>query len=269
MPERTAWATLLIKAVRILLIVYAVSFVGAWLLVPHLLFLPGPASYPATLPGLVRIPVDGDSIAAVWRPNPAARYAVLYSHGNAEDLGDDLPFLRQLHDAGFSVLAYDYRGYGRSTGTASERNAGRDIAAAYTYLTHTLGIASSRVIVHGRSLGGGPSVLLASHEPVAGLVVESSFTSALGVSPWGRLFPYDWFRSLRRLRDVRAPILVIHGTADEVIPFANGQALFAAAPEPKQSLWVAGAGHNDLVDVAGDEYWAALHRFADSLHPER
>jgi fermentation-respiration switch protein FrsA (DUF1100 family) len=121
--------------------------------------------------------------------------------------------------------------------------------------------------VHGRSLGGGPAAELASREPVAGLVLESTFTSVLGVSRWGRAFPFDWFRTLRRLNRVRAPVLVIHGTADEVIPLANGRALFHAARGPKQSLWVDGAGHNDLVERAGARYWAALRRFADSLPP--
>jgi len=257
----TVW---LLKTLRILLIVYGVSLMGAWLIVPKLLFQPQPSSYTA-LPGLVRIPVAGDTLAAIWMPNTSVKYAVLYSHGNGEDLGDDLPILRELHAAGFSVLAYDYRGYGASTGRASERNAGEDVAAAYAYLTRTLGVAAGRVIVHGRSLGGGPAALIASREPVAGLVLESTFTSALGVSKWGRLFPYDWFRTRRRLEQVRAPVLVIHGTADEVIPFAHGQALFAAVRSSRQSLWVERAGHNDLIAIAGARYWTALRRFADSL----
>lgn len=266
MPERAAWVVLLIKALRIVVIVYGVALVGVFFLVPKLLFQPGPSSYTsASLAGLVRIPVEGDTIAAVWLPNPAARWTILYSHGNAEDIGDDLPLLHELHDAGFAVLAYDYRGYGLSTVSASVRCAEQDAAAAYGYLTHTLGVAPGRVIVHGRSLGGGPSAWLASREPVAGLVLESTFTSALGVSPWGRAFPYDWFRTRRRIERVRAPVLVIHGTADEVIPFANGQALFRAVRTPKQSLWVDGAGHNDLVDVAGSRYRTTLRRFAGSL----
>lgn len=231
MPEPVAWTVLLLKTLRIAVAVYAVSLVGVWLLVPRLLFQPQPSSY-ASLPGLMRIPVGGDTVAAVWLPNAAARWTVLYSHGNAEDLGDDLPLLRELHGAGFAVLAYDYRGYGASTGRATVRGTGEDIAAAYAYLTRTLGVAPGRVIAYGRSLGGGPAAQLASREPVAGLVLESTFTSALGTSRWGRVFPFDWMRIRRRLERVRAPVLVIHGTADEVVPFANGRALFAAARRP-------------------------------------
>ncbi len=268
MPEKAAWMVLLLKALRIVLVVYGVALVGVWLLVPRLMFQPPAVTY-TSLPGFVRIPVDGDSIAAVWLPNPAARWTVLFSHGNAEDLGDDLPLLGELHDAGFSVLAYDYRGYGASTGWPSEAAAIGDVEAAYAYLTRTLHVPAGRVIVHGRSLGGGPAAALASREPVAGLVLESTFTSALGVSRWGRAFPYDWFRTRRRLKHVRAPVLVIHGTADEVIPIANGRALFRAARGPKQSLWVEGAGHNNLALVAGPRYLKALRRFADSLPQPR
>lgn len=264
--EIAAWAVLPLKVLRIVLMVYVVAAAGAWLAVPRMMFQPGPATY-AALPGLARIPVDGDTLAVVWLPNPAARWTVLYGHGNAEDLGDDLPLLQALRDAGFSVLAYDYRGYGLSSGTPSERGAIRDAAAAYAYLTRTLGVAPARVIVHGRSLGGGPAAALAAREPVAGLVLESTFTSVLGVSRWGRAFPFDWFRTLRRLEHVHAPVLVIHGTGDDVVPIANGRRLFQAARGPKQALWVDGAGHNDLVEVAGPRYWSALRRFANSLPP--
>ena len=115
MPD-SPWIPVLLRILRILAIVYVVAAVGLWLLGNRLMFLAGPSSYRDDLPGLVRIPVQGDTIAAVWLPNPAARFTVLYSHGNAEDVGDDLPLLRALRDRGFAVLAYDYRGYGLSTG---------------------------------------------------------------------------------------------------------------------------------------------------------
>jgi fermentation-respiration switch protein FrsA (DUF1100 family) len=233
---------------------------GLWLLGNRLMFLPGPSSY-RELPGLVRIPVPGATLAAVWLPLPGARYTVLYSHGNAEDLGDDLPVLQALRAHGYAVLAWDYRGYGMSSGRASERNSYRDLDAVYAYLTRTLGVPAEQVIVHGRSLGGGPAAELASRAPVAGLVLESTFTTAQSVSTWGRLFPFDWFRSERRLPHVRCPVLVIHGRADEVVPFARGERLYQLAPGRKQSYWVPGAGHNDLVDIAGEGYWAALERF--------
>jgi fermentation-respiration switch protein FrsA (DUF1100 family) len=262
------WIPLLLRVLRVIAIVYVVAAAGLWLLGNRLMFQPPTASYRGDLPGLVRIPVGDETLAAVWLPNPAARFTVLYSHGNAEDVGDDLPILRALHDRGFAVLAYDYRGYGLSTGRPSERNAYADEAAAFAWLTREMAVPPGRIIVHGRSLGGGPAAELVSREPVAGLVLESTFTSAHSVSPLGRLFPFDRFRSARRLPDVRAPVLVIHGTADEVIPIAVGRRLLELAREPKEALWVDGAGHNDLIDVAGERYWRALERFAASLPAE-
>lgn len=100
---------------------------------------------------------------------------------------------------------------------------------------------------------------------IAGLVLESTFTSVGAAVWWGAIFPFDYFRSARRLKTVRAPVLVIHGTADRVVQYPVGRRLFAKAPAPRDLLWVAGAGHDDLVVVAGERYWATLARFAASL----
>jgi fermentation-respiration switch protein FrsA (DUF1100 family) len=255
-----------VRVVRPIAIAWVITSLGLWVMGNRLLFQPHPSSY-RTLPGLVRLPVERDTLAAVWLPNSAARYTILYAHGNAEDLGDDLPLLEELRRHGFSVFAYDFRGYGLSGGRPSERNAYRDEAAAWAWLTRVRHIPPNRIIVHGRSLGGGPAAELASREPVAGLVLESTFTTAQSVSWLGSLFPFDWFRSERRVPQVRAPVLVIHGTADQVVPWRLGRRLYALAADPKGYLWVAGAGHNDLVEVAGERYWRSLENFAASLPP--
>ncbi|HYJ81008.1 MAG TPA: alpha/beta hydrolase [Longimicrobiaceae bacterium] len=264
MTDWGEWGGVVLRGLRVALLAYAAFALLAWLAADRLMFQPQRAGY-GDSPGLVRIPVDGDTLAAVWLPNPEARYAVLFSHGNAEDIGDDLPFLAAMRDAGFSVFAYDYRGYGLSTGRPSERRSYRDGAAAYRHLTGVLGVPPQRVIVHGRSLGGGVAAALASREPVAGLVLESTFTSVFGVSPGVRLFPFDRFRSQARLARVQAPVLVIHGTRDDIVPFRHGERLFRAAREPRHRLWVEGAGHNDLSSVAGASYWTALRGFAAAI----
>ena len=265
MGEGIAWGGLALRALKIVLIVYLLFAAFVWLYADRLVFLPQPAAYRAS-DALLRIPVGArDTLAALWLPNDNARYTLFFHHGNAEDLGDLRPFLEELRDAGFSVLAYDYRGYGLSTGRASERNAYADGAAAYAHLTGALGVPPERVIVHGRSLGGGVATHVAAREPVAGVVLESTFTSVLGVVPGFRVLPFDKFPSQARLRRVRAPVLVIHGTRDEVIPFAHAHRLHASAQEPKRHLWVEGAGHNDLAYVAGPRYLEALRAFAASL----
>jgi len=261
MSEGIDWAGVALRALRIGVLAYAGLALLFWIVADRLMFQPQAAGYRHS-PEMVRIPVDGDTLAAFWLPAPGARHTVLFSHGNAEDIGDNLAFLEEMRRAGFSVLAYDYRGYGLSTGRPSERRAYRDAEAAFAHLTGALGVPPERVIIHGRSLGGGVSTALAARRPVAGLVLESTFTSIYALVPGVRAFPPDRFRSHARLRGVRAPVLVIHGTRDEVVPFAHGERLLAAAPGPKERLWVEGAGHNDLLHVAGERYWDALRAFA-------
>lgn len=260
------WGAVLLYMAGVLVGVYLLLGALVWWYAERLIFQPQTPRYTASA-GATLVPVgDGDSIAVVWLPNPRARYTILFSHGNAEDLGDLRYFLPDLRDAGFSVLAYDYRGYGLSGRRApSERSAYQDLAAAYKHLTGALGVPPERVILHGRSLGGGIASELASRQPVAGLVLESTFVSAFQVAVPRRIFPFDRFGTERRLGEIRAPVLVIHGTRDEVIPFWHGARLLERANAPKQHFWVEGAGHNDLQMVAGERYWRALGRFATLL----
>lgn len=264
MSDGVDWAGLALRALRICVVAYAGLALLLWVAAGRLMFQPQPPGYGHSAE-LVRIPVGGDTLAAFWLPHPDARFAVLFSHGNAEDIGDDRGFLEEMRRAGFSVLAYDYRGYGLSTGRPSERRAHADAEAAFAHLTGALGVPPERVIVHGRSLGGGVSTALAARHPVAGLVLESTFTSIYALVPGVGAFPPDRFRSHARLKGVRAPVLVIHGTRDEVVPFAHGRRLLAAAPGRGRHLWVEGAGHDDLLSVAGERYWDALRAFAKSI----
>ncbi|WP_333167543.1 alpha/beta hydrolase [Microcoleus sp. Pol12B4] len=201
-------------------------------------------------------------ISAVHFPNPQAKHTILYSHGNAEDLDGILWLLREIRDSGFAVFAYDYQGYGTSQEKHSEYNTYRDIEAAYNYLTPHLGVPAKQIILYGRSVGGGPAINLASRQKVGGLVVESSFVSAFRVLTRMSLLPFDKFVNIDKIGKVRSPVLMIHGKADEVVHFWHGEKLFAAAKQPKLNFWVDGAGHNDLMDVAGDRYAATLRKFA-------
>ncbi len=212
---------------------------------------------------------DGTPLAAVHLPNAAARHTIFYFHGNAEDLGDNLPLLREFYAAGFAVLAFDYRGYGRSGGKASEANVYADTRAVFAYAREKLGITPERMIVVGRSVGSGPAVELAAHEPVAGLVLISPFMSAFRVLTRVKILPFDRFDNLAKIGRVRAPILIFQGTADEVIPFAHGQSLFAAAPEPKRASWIEGVGHNDIFERAGEKILREIVAWEASLPAPR
>ncbi len=246
---------------RSLLLIYTFFSLYIFFRADSMIFLPQPASYQDTK-DILKLPVSNtEKISAIYIPNPQSAYTVLYIHGNAEDLGDIRPWLDRLHSWGFSVFAYDYRGYGTSDGTPSEQNAYGDADAAYTYLTQQLKIPPKQIILYGRSLGGGSATELANRYDVAGLILESTFTSIFRVVAPFPILPFDKFSNLDKLRKVRCPVLVMHGQVDQIIPIKHGKLLYDAAPEPKISLWIAEAGHNDFTEVAGKRLHQTLVSF--------
>ncbi|MDY6783792.1 MAG: alpha/beta hydrolase [Cyanobacteriota bacterium] len=253
------------RLLRSLVFIYTCVALYVFFTADRKIFIPQPASYSDTAEILKLSVPNGDKISARYLFNPTATYTLLYVHGNAEDLGDIEPIIQILYNAGFSVFAYDYRGYGTSEGQASERHAYEDIDTAYLYLTQKLQIPSQQIIAYGRSVGGGSAVHLASQQPLAGLILESTFTQAFRVVVPFPLFPFDKFRNLDKISEINCPVLIIHGTEDTTIPLSHGQQLFQAAPNPKYSFWVEGANHNDLVWVAGKRYSQVLQQFARSL----
>jgi pimeloyl-ACP methyl ester carboxylesterase len=218
----------------------------------------------AAPPGLrlVRGP-DGVEVALVHLPNPSARFTLWFFHGNAESLAELKPRLRELRDAGFAVVAFDYPGYGRSGGRPTEASVYAAARVVRDYLRRELRVPAERTILYGRSLGSGPAVQMATEERVGGLVLQSGFMSAFRVMTRWPILPFDQFRNLAKLPRVAAPVLVMHGEADEVIAVAHGRALRAAAPGPAQHLWVTEAHHNDFIEVAGERFWRALREFAE------
>jgi fermentation-respiration switch protein FrsA (DUF1100 family) len=251
--------TAALAAGYILLLLYALLFADS------MIFFPRAPSYRDTREIIKLRTADGTAISALYLADDGARFVLLYSHGNGEDIGDDLEYLRELHRAGFSVFAYDYHGYGTSQGRPSEQAVYRDIDAAYAYLVDSLGIPAGRIIAFGRSLGGAAAADLAARRPVAALVMESSFVTAFRVMTRVRLLPFDKFDNIGKIKRVRCPVLLIHGTDDRTISFWHGQALFKAANRPKRLVLIPGAGHNDLVQTAGSRYFQILNAFADSL----
>jgi fermentation-respiration switch protein FrsA (DUF1100 family) len=252
-----------VKAILVTAVIVYVSFAAfAWFVSDRMIFLPPSPSYRAGQLPIVMVPRDGASIAVLHLPNPRAGVTLLYAHGNAEDLGQLAPWLEELRRAGFAVVAFDYRGYGMSTGgPPSAMGAVHDMEAAYRWVVDTLRVPTSRIVLYGRSVGSGPATDLAARVPVGGLVLESAFVSAFRVMTKVPLLPFDRFPNLRHLRQVRAPVLVVHGTDDEVIPVSHGRRLYEAAAAPKEALWIDGAHHNDVPLVGGDRYWSALAAF--------
>jgi fermentation-respiration switch protein FrsA (DUF1100 family) len=253
------------RLVKSLTFIYIFFAVYIYFRADSMIFLPQPSSYQDT-PEIIKLTSgENTKISAVHLLNPTAKYTILYVHGNAEDLGDIKPVLAKIRNLGFNVVAYDYRGYGTSEGTATENSAYEDIDAAYSYLTQKLKIPPQQIIVFGRSVGGGSAVDLAARKPVAGLIMESSFVSAFRVVVPFPILPFDKFPNLAKINRVKCPILVIHGKSDEIIPFTHSEKLFSAIASPKLYLWVEGATHNDVIWVAGEKYGNILQEFTNLI----
>lgn len=251
------------RLVKSFIFIYTFFAVFVYFRSDSMIFLSQPSSYQDDGKILKLKSGENTNISAIYLLNNQAKYTILYSHGNSEDLGDIKPILEKLHAWGFSVFAYDYRGYGTSQGKPTETHAYEDINSAYNYLTQNLKIPPEKIIVLGRSVGGGSAVNLAMRKPIAGLILESSFISAFQVIVPFRILPFDKFPNLNNIKKVKCPILVIHGKADDIIPFAHGEKLFNAAISPKLYLWVEKANHNDLFQVAEEKYRQTLQEFTN------
>lgn len=194
---------------------------------------------------------DGLRVEGWYRAAESARLTLVYFHGNAGHLGDRLFLVRPYLDAGYGVLLAGYRGYGGNPGRPSEEGFYADGRAALSWLAGNA-VAPDRTVLFGESLGTGVAVQMAVEHPVAGLILQSPFTSVVEVGqeavPWlpVSLLMTDRFDSLSKIPDIEAPLLLVHGEADRVIPVQFGYRLFDAALEPKTSQFVPGAGHNDL-----------------------
>jgi uncharacterized protein len=211
---------------------------------------------------------DGERIAAVFcrgdRPE-----VILYFHGNAGDLNGWKYATENLTALGYNVFIIDYRGYGKSSGTISEQGFYNDAEAAYTYLIEKRDYKPANIVVYGQSIGTGVAVALASRHTPRALILESPYTSlgALANEKLPFFFPSLYlrfrFNNLKKIAAIPCPIVLLHGTKDELIPPAHSQKLLEAIPGPKKLFLINGGGHNDLNTFAG--YKDFLHYLATGL----
>lgn len=218
----------------------------------------------------IYLEVDDERTCAWYIPLEGADKTVLFSHGNAGNLAGRLESIQLLRSMGFSVLAYDYGGYGLSTGRPSERRIYEDVDAAWKYLTEDRGIDPATIILFGRSLGGAATAYLASRVKPGAVVLESTFTSLPDVvrdMPLGRFLSKGirhHFPTLDRVPSIQVPLLVVHSREDTLIPYKHGVAIFEAAAEPKQFLEIRG-DHNMGFVQSMEDYAAGWKRFLDTM----
>lgn len=217
---------------------------------------------------------DGPVINGWYVEDKPESPVMLVSHGNGGNIGSRVDKLLIFRRAGASVLMYDYRGYGRSTGSPTEQGTYLDAEAAYAWLTEVKKVPPGRIVFYGESLGAGVAVEMALRHEAAGLVVDSGFTSTVDMGKtifpflpiqWMVRFRYD---NLAKIPHVKCPVLVTHSPQDDIVPYKMGRRLFEAAPEPKVFFEMKGDHNEGFVDT-GKPYEEAVRRFLESLRKKR
>ena len=210
---------------------------------------------------------DGEKLHCWYFPLRKESLTLLFCHGNAGNISHRIDNIERLVKRGIAVFLLGYRGYGKSTGSPSEKGIYLDGLAAYDYLVESERISPDRIALFGRSLGGAVAIEVALHREVKCLVVESTFTSLRDMSkttfPWSLFSPFvpNHYDSGSKIAALSVPKLIVHGKNDEIVPFWMGEKLFALAKDKKKFLAIQGAGHNDTYIVGGTAYLNELVNF--------
>ena len=267
------WGWIGLNSLRVLAYGYLALVAGLYFAQRKLVFMPDPAHVAPASVGLtaareitLQTP-DGERLVAWWTPPKAGNVVVLDLQGQGGAPSWRAGTIRYFTDAGYGVLTLAYRGYGGSTGSPSEPALISDAKLAYDWLRGR-GIEDRRIVLFGESLGTGVAVQVAADRPVAGVILDSAYTSLVDVAQ-GR-FPFvpvvplmsDPFNSMAYIGRVTAPLLMIHGTDDRVVPYQFGQRLFASANEPKRLVTIPGGGHTVHFSQGP---WAAIKPFLDGI----
>ena len=204
---------------------------------------------------------DNLTLNAWYKSAQAHQPTILLLHGNAGNIGNRMTLARQFINAGFGILLLEYRGYGGNKGSPSEQGFYEDGYTALSFLTQQ-GVKPSELVLYGESLGTGVASKLASEYSSCALILQSPFTSLTSMAhynyPWIPLSPWDKFDTLSRIKEIKTPLLILHGTKDPIVPYTEGLALFKAADDPKQMLSFPGYVHNNLWG-AKDFYKQVIH----------
>ena len=263
------------RSLQLLMLCSAVVLVGCAAVENRLVYLPARSTelgaLPAPLEDIALQLADGTKIHARWSPNPQATGVILFCHGNAGNLEQRRPIVKELYESlNESVLIFDYPGYGRSEGSPSEAGCYASGQAAYDWLVRVKTIPPGRIILFGESIGGGVAVDLASRQPHRALVLVRTFTSLPEVAEDqfpllpGDLVVSNRFDSLKKLPLCKQPAFIAQADLDRMIPFRQGKRLLDACGGPAEFCRLKNMGHNDPLP---DDFYAALRRFLAKAPP--
>ncbi|MGD8312917.1 MAG: alpha/beta hydrolase [Gammaproteobacteria bacterium] len=249
----------LLSVLLLAVLLYGIMALYLFIMQPRLLYYPDmpsrrieatPAAVGLNHETVSLLTADGVRLHGWFIPEPRTRATLLFCHGNAGNISHRLESIRLFHDLGLNILIFDYRGYGRSDGHPSEKGSYRDVDAGWDYLVDARRTDPGRIVVFGRSLGAAIAADIASRKKPAAVILESAFTSvpemAATLYPWlpVRFLSRYRYDNKTKIRHISAPVLVVHGRDDEIVPFSQGRQLFELAGEPKHFLALDG-GHND------------------------
>lgn len=256
------------RSLLLIIMVFGCSMENSFIFLPSSQLVASPANAGLRYEDVTLTTNDGTQINGWFVPSPGAKSTILWFHGNAGNISHRVHNIHALHEhVPAHIFIIDYRGYGRSGGNVSEQGTYEDAQTALAYLHTRKDVDPNNIIVFGRSLGAAVAVDLATHQHTRALILESPFSSikamAKTILPFVPIGPFlsTRYDNLAKIRNLRTPLLILHGELDEVVPYEQGRELFAAAPEPKTFYTIAGAGHNNTYLVGGDAYFETLARF--------
>jgi len=209
---------------------------------------------------------DHLKIQGLYLPLASSDKILIYFHGNAGNIYNRIPDLIQLQKSGVNVIGAGYRGYGKSEGSPSEEGIYRDGNAVFKYATEELGFSQNNIIIFGRSIGTATALKVSNNRNIRSLILITPLTSgkahakATGLGVLSSLAG-NAFNNLSKIKNIKAPLLVIHGTSDRVIPFSMGKEIFDAAKTKKKFVKIEGAGHNNLQSTYRSAYWPPIIDF--------
>jgi fermentation-respiration switch protein FrsA (DUF1100 family) len=241
--------TLLIAGAALILVLFIYLFQRSFLYFPNTKK-PSRSEFQAGDMDVIELTTqDGLVLNAWYKPAAKNKPTLLYVHGNAGHIGHRMPLVRPFLNAGLGVLLLEYRGYGGNKGSPHEAGLYEDGRSALRFLSQK-GINPNQLVIFGESLGSGVATQLATEQKTCALVLQTPYTSMTDLArvhyPLIPLKPKDRFDSLSRIQTINTPLLILHGTADSIVPYEQALRLYNAAKEPKKLLSFAGKEHNDL-----------------------